>query len=245
MVDRLVPFLRGGKTRDDLTGLRGAFAESLANLIENAPPDVRRTLGIVSAYRRPERQSELFSEAVAKYGSEAAARKWVAPPGRSRHNHGDAVDLGFGPKGTPEYQAAVKYAHENAQKYGLSFPLGHEPWHVEPIGARGGKAMTLPAAAGGPAVGPAAPGGSAVPSMVGATDTMPAPAAPVAEEPTLASAFTSALSQFAANQQQQAPQAAQMTAQPFQQPQMAMKKPDLAKILAGTSSPLLIGKPVA
>ena len=37
MVDRLVPFLRGGKTRDDLTGLRGVFAESLANLIENAP----------------------------------------------------------------------------------------------------------------------------------------------------------------------------------------------------------------
>lgn len=244
MVDRLVPFLRGGKTRDDLTGLRGAFAESLANLIENAPPDVRRTLGIVSAYRSPERQSELFSAAVAKYGSEAAARKWVAPPGRSKHNHGDAVDLGFGPKGTPEYQAAVKYAHDNAQKYGLSFPMGHEPWHVEPIGARGGKAMTLPAAAGGPAVGPAAPGGSAVPSMVGATDVMPAPAAPAVEEPNLASVFTNALSQFASSQQQ-APQAAAQPQMPFQQPQMAMKKPDLAKILAGTSSPLLIGKPVA
>lgn len=245
MVDRLVPFLRGGKTRDDLTGLRGAFAESLANLIENAPPDVRRTLGIVSAYRSPERQAELYSAAVAKYGSEAAARKWVAPPGRSKHNHGDAVDLGFGPKGTPEYQAAVKYAHENAQKYGLNFPMGHEPWHVEPIGARGAKAMLLPAAAGGPAVGPAAPGGSAVPSMVGQS----APAemsAPIAtEEPDLASVFTNALSQFTASQQQQAPQAAAQPQTPFQQPQMAMKKPDLAKILAGTSSPLLIGKPVA
>lgn len=246
MVDRLVPFLRGGKTRDDLTGLRGAFAESLANLIENAPPDVRRTLGIVSAYRSPERQAELFSAAVAKYGSEAAARKWVAPPGRSKHNHGDAVDLGFGPKGTPEYQAAVKYAHENAQKYGLSFPMGHEPWHVEPIGARGGKTMTLPAAAGGPAAGPAAPGGSAVPSMVGATDVGAAVTpAPTTAEPDLASVFTNALSQFAASQQQQAPQAAAQPQMPFQQPQMAMKKPDLAKILAGTSSPLLIGKPVA
>lgn len=245
MVDRLVPFLRGGKTRDDLTGLRGAFAESLANLIENAPPDVRRSLGIVSAYRSPERQSELFSAAVAKYGSEAAARKWVAPPGRSKHNHGDAVDLGFGPKGTPEYQAAVKYAHENAQKYGLNFPMGHEPWHVEPIGARGGKTMTLPAAAGGPAAGPAAPGGSAVPSMVGATDVGAAiTPAPTTAEPDLASVFTNALSQFAASQQQ-APQAAAQPQMPFQQPPMAMKKPDLAKILAGTSSPLLIGKPAA
>lgn len=136
MVDRLVPYLRGGKTRDDVAGLRSSFAASLAGLIEEAPDDVRRTLGIVSAYRSPERQKQLFDEAVAKYGSEAAARKWVAPPGRSKHNHGDAVDLAFGAKGTPEYDAARKYAHDNAAKYGLNFPMGHEPWHIEPLGAR-------------------------------------------------------------------------------------------------------------
>lgn len=85
-------------------------------------------------------------------------------------------------------------------------------------------------------------GGQAAPAQPAAPQE--AQTAPVAEEPTLASAFTSALSQFASSQQQ-APQAAAQPQMPFQQPQMAMKKPDLAKILAGTSSPLLIGKPVA
>lgn len=231
MVDRLAPYLRGGKTRDDLTGLRGAFAESLASLIENAPPDVRRTLGIVSAYRSPERQAELYSAAVAKYGSEAAARKWVAPPGRSKHNHGQAIDLGFGGKGTPEYEIARKYAHENAPKYGLRFPMAHEPWHVEPMDARNGSTPAAPV--------PAAPVGPQE-TQIAAVST-----APMVEEPSLGSAFTSALSQFAANQQKTAPQQAPMAPQPLQQPQMAMKKPNLANILAGTSSPLLVGRPVA
>lgn len=93
--------------------------------------------------------------------------------------------------------------------------------------------------------GQAAPSQPMAPQEAQTAAAMPVPAAPGAEEPSLASAFTSALSQFAANQQQQAPQTAQIAAQPFQQPQMAMKKPDLARILAGTSAPLLVGKPVA
>jgi len=246
MVDRLIPYLRGGKTREDLTGLQSSFAEALANLVENAPPELKGRLGIRSAYRSPERQAQLYSAAVAKYGSEAAARKWVAPPGRSKHNHGEAVDLDFGaPKGSPEYKAAVQYAHENAAKYGLNFPMSHENWHIEPAGARGAKAMMLPAAAGGPAVGPAAPGGAAAPSMVGQSVPAEMLTAPQAEEPSLASAFTSALSQFAASQQQAAQQQPQIAQQPLQKPHMATKKPDLAKILAGMSSPLLVGAPSA
>jgi hypothetical protein len=237
MVERLVPFLRGGKTRDDLTGLNPSFAESLANLVEAAPPEIRHSLGIVSAYRSPERQAQLFSQAVAKYGSEAAARKWVAPPGRSKHNHGDAVDLSFGAKGTPAYDAAVKYAHENAAKYGLAFPMAHENWHVEPVGAR---AKMLPAAAGGPAQGPAAPGGSPVPSMATMPTTPTADTAP--QQPAgpdlgsiLASAFTS-MTQSPPQKQ------AQPAAQSIPLPQMPARRPDLAKILAGVSAPLLIGR---
>src|SRR3990167_8235935 len=43
---------------------------------------------VMSGYRSPERQAELFASAVEKYGSEAAARKWVAPPGKSQHGMG-------------------------------------------------------------------------------------------------------------------------------------------------------------
>lgn len=90
-------------------------------------------LTVKSGYRTPERQAQLWEAALQKYGSPEAARKWVAPPGRSNHNHGVAADLGFaGPD-------AIKWAHENAPKYGLNFPLSNENWHVELAGVRGGK----------------------------------------------------------------------------------------------------------
>jgi hypothetical protein len=31
-----------------------------------------------------------------------------------------------------------RWVHDNAHKYGLSFPLGNEPWHIELVEARGG-----------------------------------------------------------------------------------------------------------
>lgn len=84
---------------------------------------------ITSGFRSPERQAELFRAAVAKYGSEAAARKWVAPPGKSNHGKGIAADLGFADA------SAREWAHANAARFGLHFPMSWEPWHIEPIGA--------------------------------------------------------------------------------------------------------------
>jgi hypothetical protein len=81
---------------------------------------------VVSGYRSPERQAQLWGEALRRYGSEAEARKWVAPPGKSNHNRGLAFDLG----------GDLALAHQLAPKYGLHFPMGHEPWHIEPVGAR-------------------------------------------------------------------------------------------------------------
>lgn len=83
-----------------------------------------------SGYRSPQHQQELFDAAVQKYGSVAAARRWVAPPGHSQHNFGMATDLRFA---SPEDRA---WAHAHAGDYGLTFPMSWEPWHVEPIGAR-------------------------------------------------------------------------------------------------------------
>lgn len=125
------------------TGLNDSFASSLRALAA-AAREAGHEIRVNSGFRSVERQKELFDAAVRKYGSEAAARKWVAPPGRSNHNFGLAADLGFGS------DAARRFAHENAGRFGLSFPMGHEPWHVEPTGPdggriRGGNAMPQPA----------------------------------------------------------------------------------------------------
>lgn len=126
------PYVVGGAARPDtFSGLDQNFQSSLAQLFTNAPPEIQQQLRVTSGFRSPERQAQLYQEAVQKYGSPAAARKWVAPPGRSQHNHGSAADLKF------LNDAARQWAHQNAKQYGLAFPMAHEPWHVEPIGARG------------------------------------------------------------------------------------------------------------
>ncbi|WP_332116078.1 M15 family metallopeptidase [Azorhizobium caulinodans] len=94
-------------------------------MLDAMPPELRDKVRVGSGYRSEEQQKRLWDEAVRKYGSEAEARKWVAPPGKSQHNRGEAFDLQFD---TPEARAWV---HQNAEKYGLTFPLPHEPWHME------------------------------------------------------------------------------------------------------------------
>jgi hypothetical protein len=81
-------------------------------------------LWVVSGFRSVERQQQLWDQAVKKYGSEAAARKWVARPGTSNHNKGRAVDMG----GTDEGMSWMK---ANLGRYGLWQPMDHEPWHIE------------------------------------------------------------------------------------------------------------------
>ena len=124
----------GAQRPDSFTGMDPAFAAALAQMFQNAPPEIARALQVTSGYRSPDRQAALFADAVKKYGSEAAARKWVAPPGKSKHNHGHAADLKF------TDDSARKWAHANAAQYGLAFPLSNEDWHVEMAGARGGHA---------------------------------------------------------------------------------------------------------
>ena len=81
---------------------------------------------IVSGKRSTKRQAELYAAAVKKYGPKNA-RKWAAPPGRSKHERGEAYDLG----------GDLKLAAQLAQKYGLYRPMAHEPWHFELVGSRG------------------------------------------------------------------------------------------------------------
>lgn len=107
-----------------------------------ADPEAR-ALGIflISGFRSIERQRQLFEAAVRKYGSEAKARKWVAPPGKS--NHGPKVD-GFGTAidiGLPGVKAVSgdwpddieRQVNAIAARHGLASPMDWEDWHFEPI----------------------------------------------------------------------------------------------------------------
>lgn len=129
--------LSSDKPESYISGLDDHFAVNLAKLIDSAPPDIKKGLGVLSGARSVKRQGQLFGDAVKKYGSVAAARKWVAPPGHSMHNHGKAVDLSWNSKRldqAPGY--VIKWLHQNADAYGLNFPLGNENWHIEPKGIR-------------------------------------------------------------------------------------------------------------
>jgi D-alanyl-D-alanine dipeptidase len=84
---------------------------------------------LVSGYRSGEHQRRLWEQALQRHGDAHAARKWVAPPGRSMHERGLAVDLGG------DLGLAVRLV----KRMGLPLhrPLPHEPWHFELEGSRG------------------------------------------------------------------------------------------------------------
>lgn len=124
---------------EDVIGLDGNFVANLAAMIQDAPPGIAEGLGVLSGYRSIERQEALWADALRRYGSPEAARKWVAPPGNSQHNHGQAVDLSYNGRSLRHApQHVIDWVHENAGKYGMYFPMAHENWHIEPIGSRGG-----------------------------------------------------------------------------------------------------------
>lgn len=137
------PYIVGGATRPDaISGLDDRFRQSVWEMLQAAQAE-GVNLRITSAYRSPEKQAELWEAALAKYGSPEAARKWVAPPGKSMHNSGLAVDFA-GPGGllrdanSPEAQ----WIKANAQRFGLDVPMEWEPWQVELAGARGGRSSS-------------------------------------------------------------------------------------------------------
>ncbi|MBD9636000.1 D-alanyl-D-alanine carboxypeptidase family protein [Ensifer sp. ENS07] len=121
-------FVQGASER--LKELEPEFASTLQAFMDAAPGKI----SINSGRRSTERQAELWREALAKYGSADAARKWVAPPGHSMHERGGAADLGY------ESEAVKRWAHENAAAYGLVFRLKNEDWHIELARAEATKA---------------------------------------------------------------------------------------------------------
>lgn len=131
------------------------------------------TLQIVSAYRDPQHQRRLYLNAVERYGSADAARRWVAYSDgeqcTSRHCAGTAIDVDLSQPGAREWlhqpvgcwsqTQGLTMGQTNcgsgetqviqANLYGLVIPLDHEPWHVEvgvPVASEAGGASCHPPA---------------------------------------------------------------------------------------------------
>jgi hypothetical protein len=80
-------------------------------------------LVINSGWRSPAYEDRLRREAVAKYGSEEEAARWVATGTTSAHVTGDAVDIGPA--------AATQWLSAHGAAYGLCQIYRNEPWHYE------------------------------------------------------------------------------------------------------------------
>ncbi len=127
--------------------LRSDAARALLDLMAQA-----RNEGVaimpISGFRTIAYQEALFQKAVAKYGSEDAAVRWVGRPGHSEHHTGLVVDLGE--EESPacdveppfEKTRAFRWLQKNAAQFGfeLSYPrdnprgVHYEPWHWRFIG---------------------------------------------------------------------------------------------------------------
>ncbi|MGD9987532.1 M15 family metallopeptidase [Pseudonocardia sp.] len=80
-------------------------------------------LVVNSGWRSRAYQEQLLRDAVAEYGSEDEAARWVATADTSPHVSGQAVDVG------PPTAAAWLSRH--GAGYGLCRIYHNEPWHVE------------------------------------------------------------------------------------------------------------------
>lgn len=144
------PYAIGGATRpDSFTGMSPDMQSRLWDFLQAADADLGPGLQVYSGYRSPELQGQLFQNALETYGSEQEARKWVAPPGRSRHNTGEAADLkynGVRIDRLPENHPVRIWLQENTSKFGLDRPMSWEPWQVELAGARSGSVTDVPVA---------------------------------------------------------------------------------------------------
>jgi LAS superfamily LD-carboxypeptidase LdcB len=101
----------------------GGLAPALDDALRRARADAPFELVVTSGRRSREHQQQLFDEAVAKYGSEAEAARWVARPETSAHVSGDAVDIGP--------PAGAAWLAEHGAEYGLCPVYRNEPWHFE------------------------------------------------------------------------------------------------------------------
>jgi D-alanyl-D-alanine carboxypeptidase len=124
LADGLVPG-DAARVDDDIPAVTRLEPELLAAL-RRAAGDAAIdgvTVYVNSGWRSRAYQDQLFAEAVTKYGSAAKAARWVAPPGTSAHEKGEAVDIG--------HSDATSWLSWHGARYGLCQIYRNESWHFE------------------------------------------------------------------------------------------------------------------
>jgi LAS superfamily LD-carboxypeptidase LdcB len=107
-----------------IANLDPAFLQALRDAATAAAAEKNRVVFYVSSgWRSPAYQEQLLREAVTVYGSAAEASKWVAPPDKSLHVSGGAVDL--------VGSEALSWLAGHGARYGLCQVYQNEPWHYE------------------------------------------------------------------------------------------------------------------
>jgi uncharacterized protein YcbK (DUF882 family) len=113
----LAKYVRLKDSSVDINGLNPQLKTRLAGMSKEYYEQTGKKIQLNSGYRSPEEQAELY----AKLGPPKAA-----PPGRSRHERGLAIDMN-----SPDANKAAELGL--MQKYGFTRPVRGETWHVEPI----------------------------------------------------------------------------------------------------------------
>jgi hypothetical protein len=111
---------------DDAYPAVANLAPALLDALRRAATGAERdgvVLYVNSGWRSPQYQEQLLCEAIAQYGSAAAAARWVAPPSSSAHVSGDAADIGL--------TDADAWLSAHGADYGLCQIYRNEPWHFE------------------------------------------------------------------------------------------------------------------
>ena len=122
--DGLVP--GGAAAFDDGIPAVSNLAPDLHDALRMAVSDAADTgigISITSGWRSRQYQEQLLQDAIADYGSETEAARWVATPDTSAHVSGDAVDVGPMP--------AAQWLSAHGAHYGLCQIYDNEPWHYE------------------------------------------------------------------------------------------------------------------
>jgi D-alanyl-D-alanine dipeptidase len=115
-----------GRNPQGISNSDQEFVARVEQMINSLPERFRGQVTVISGYRSYEEQEALYDAYKNGHGNLAA------PPGRSNHNHGLAMDLTFAS------DQVRKWVHANAARFGLAFPIASEAWHIEPAGLRDG-----------------------------------------------------------------------------------------------------------
>jgi len=110
---------------DEIPGVANLDPDLLAALRQAATDAAGAGVEFIvdSGWRSPAYQEQLLREAIATYGSQEEAARWVATADTSPHVSGDAIDIGP--------SDATAWLSEHGAAYGLCQIYGNEPWHYE------------------------------------------------------------------------------------------------------------------